>query len=142
MVRLPMEVEWEAAIGGHGAYPWGARFDPTRLNRAESWAGRRLSDDDWMKWINSDTESRREASTTAVTTYPQGVSKAGVWDGSGNVWEWMGNLFESSDTEVALRGGAWSGHRRHARVSFRSRPYPADFRGSVGVRMVVGPVLK
>ena len=42
MVRLPTEAEWEAAIGGRGAYPWGTRFDPTRLNCAESWAGRRL----------------------------------------------------------------------------------------------------
>ena len=42
MVRLPMEGE-EVAIGGRGDYPWGARFDPTHLNCAESWAERRLS---------------------------------------------------------------------------------------------------
>ena len=142
MVRLPTESEWEAAIGGRGAYPWGSRFDPTRLNCAESWAGRRFSDDEWRKWIGSDAESRREASTTAVTTYPQGVSKTGVWDGSGNVWEWMDNPHESSDTEMPLRGGAWHHDRRVARVSYRYRTHPADFVDVIGLRVVVAPVLQ
>ena len=138
MVRLPTEVEWEAAIGGRGAYPWGARFDRTRLNCAESWAERRFSSDtEWLDWIGSDAESRREASTTAVTTYPQGVSKTVVWDGSGNVWEWMANPYAPGDNQMALRGGAWSSHRRSARVSYRTRVHPDIFGVGIGVRVVV-----
>ena len=127
MVRLPTEAEWEAAIGGRGAYPWGARFDPARLNCAESWAERRFSSEtEWLDWLSSDAESWREASTTAVTTYPQGVSKTGVWDGSGNVWEWMDNPYAPGDNEMALRGGAWNAHRRDARVSSRNPPSIPD----------------
>jgi formylglycine-generating enzyme required for sulfatase activity/energy-coupling factor transporter ATP-binding protein EcfA2 len=140
-VRLPTESEWEAAIGSRGAYPWGARFDRTRLNCAESWAGRSLSDEEWREWITSDAESRREAGTTAVTTFPQGVSQIEVWDGSGNVWEWMGHPYESGGNEIALRGGAWATHRRDARVSYRTLFHPDDFGSVIGVRVVVGPVL-
>jgi formylglycine-generating enzyme required for sulfatase activity len=140
MVRLPTEAEWEAAIGMRGAYPWGTSFDQTRLNCAEGWADRRLSNDEWMKWLTSDADSRREASTTAVTTYPRGVSKIGVWDGSGNVWEWMANPYAPGDNAMPLRGGAWGSSRRDARVSSRSRP--VYFLDGIGVRVVVGPVLK
>jgi formylglycine-generating enzyme required for sulfatase activity len=142
MVRLPTEAEWGAAIGRRGAYPWGARFDRARLNCAESWAERRFSsEDEWMNWIGSDAEPWREASTTAVTAYPQGVSKTGMWDGSGNVWEWMDNPGISVDSEIALRGGAWGFLRTVARVSARFHFHPDYFHCYVGVRVVVGPVL-
>jgi formylglycine-generating enzyme required for sulfatase activity len=142
MVRLPLEAEWQAAIGGHGAYPWGARFDPSHLNCAESWAGRRLSSaTELHDWVRSDAESSREASTTAVTTYPQGVSKTGVWDASGNVSEWMDNPYAPSSHNMALRGGAWNAHRRRARVSSRNHTHFDNFYSLIGVRVVVGPVL-
>jgi formylglycine-generating enzyme required for sulfatase activity len=101
-----------------------------------------LSDDEWRKWIGSSTESWREASTTAVTTYPQGVSKTGAWDGSGNVREWMNHPHGSSYTDMApLRGGAWFHNRRLARVSYRFRHHPEAFVAGLGVRVVVAPVL-
>jgi formylglycine-generating enzyme required for sulfatase activity len=143
MVRSPTNTEWEAAIGGRGAYPWGARFDPTRLNCAEGWAERRFSSQtEWLGWLGSNAESRREASTTAVTTYPQGVSKTRVWDGSGNVLEWMDNLDAPGHNEKALRGSAWLDPHRDARVSDRSGLPPDSFSNDMGVRVVVGPVLK
>jgi formylglycine-generating enzyme required for sulfatase activity/energy-coupling factor transporter ATP-binding protein EcfA2 len=142
MVRLPTEAERGAAIGGRGAYPWGARFDRARLNCAESWAGRRFSSEtEWVDWIKSDAGSRREAGTTAVTTYPQGASQTGVCDGSGNVWEWMGNPYALDDNDMALRGGAWYSRRSSARVSSRDVDLPGNFSEDVGVRVVVGPVL-
>jgi formylglycine-generating enzyme required for sulfatase activity/ethanolamine utilization microcompartment shell protein EutS len=141
IVRLPKEEEWAAALGGQGDYPWGDTFDPTHLNCADAWAGRDLSDGgEWGKWIGSEEESWREASTTAVTTYPQGVSAAGAWDGSGNVWEWMGHPYSQDGPEMALRGGGWRYFQRYARVSARSHFEPADFNDDIGVRLVVAPV--
>jgi energy-coupling factor transporter ATP-binding protein EcfA2 len=94
-VRLPREAEWAAAMGSRGDYPWGDTFDSNNLNCAEAWFGREFKDDDELRgWWNSDTESWREATTTAVMTFPQGVSAAGVWDGSGNVWEWQEDIFD------------------------------------------------
>jgi len=142
MVRLPTEAERGAAIGGRGAYPWGARFDRARLNCAESWAERRFSSEtEWVDWIKSDAGSRRDAGTTAVTTYPQGASQTGVWDGSGNVWEWI-NSHTLGDNEIALRGGAWYSRRMDARISSRNIDLPENFSEDLGTRVVVGPVLK
>src|SRR5262249_28662510 len=141
--RLPTETEWEAAIGGRGEYPWGTRFHLTRLNCADSWEGRRFANDDaWYKWLRGDTESFHKASTTAVTTYPQGGSQAGMWDGSGNVWKWMNNPYTSGAPDMVLRGGAWGLNARNACVSYRSSAHPAAFLGlDMGLRVVVVPVL-
>ncbi len=140
LVRLPAEDEWEQGIGGQGEYPWGKTFDPSRLNCADAWAGRDLSKpEDWNRWF--DSEEQRDASTTAVTTFSQGCSRAGVWDGCGNVWEWMANPYEPGGDTIALRGGSWSSNQRIARVSYRSTTHPDYFNDDIGFRVVVAPVL-
>ena len=144
LIRLPTETEWEAAMGGRGDYPWGKTFDPVRLNCADSWAGRDLSDfEEWRKWL--DSESRREASLTAagltaVTTYPQGVSLAGVWDGCGNAWEWSADLYDKQGNTYTVRGGAWDNNQGSARVPYRLNDYPGPFSLDIGFRCVVAPV--
>jgi hypothetical protein len=68
VVRLAREEEWERAardIDGR-EYPWGKDFDPAKANTSES--GR--------------------IGTTAICTYPQGATPTGIYDLSGNVWEW------------------------------------------------------
>jgi len=138
-VRLPAEREWQEAAGGQGEYPWGDTFDPTRLNCTDAWAGRDLSETkDWSEWLKS--ESRQEASTTAVTTFPQGRSKYGVWDLSGNVWEWMANPYEPGGDAIALRGGSWYDIQWFTRVSSRVSSHPGDFLDTLGFRVVVAPV--
>jgi formylglycine-generating enzyme required for sulfatase activity len=118
-------------MGGRGDYPWGQLFAATHLNCEES----------WKEEMSSTEEFWREASTTAVTTYPQGVSQAGMWDGSGNIWEWMNNPYTSGGPDMALRGGAWNLDARDARVSSRDLAPPASFVNSAGLRVVVAPVL-
>lgn len=125
-VRLPTQAEWMAAArGGQQApvneaedYPWHGPFDPTRANTEESAIGR----------------------TTPVHAYPSGRTAAGVWDMSGNVWEWTHDL--SSAGVARLKGGSWyhDASRATAAAAAVSRYLRGYWGGSSGFRVVVVPI--
>ena len=123
VVRLPTDEEWEkAARGLNGSeYAWGDGFDAAKCNTDES-------------HLNA---------TTPVTMYPSGASHwfhpngSGIFDLTGNVWEWMGNEYRKGSDAFALRGGAWHLHPDPARAAFRTYGNP-DYSGTYfGFRVVV-----
>lgn len=118
--RLPDEVMWEKAARGCDGrlYPWDDKWDPTRLNAFETDIGQ----------------------TTPVGMFPGGVSPFGVYDASGNVWEWCSGLAPSSapypfqrrpyeadlqgNGSRSLRGGAFYFSYQYSRAAFRSTCLP------------------
>jgi formylglycine-generating enzyme required for sulfatase activity len=78
-VRLPTEVEWEAAARGLGAraYAYGDAFDVLAANTQETHAKQ----------------------TTPVGVFPNGRTPEGVDDLSGNVYEWTSSLFGARETD-------------------------------------------
>jgi formylglycine-generating enzyme required for sulfatase activity/energy-coupling factor transporter ATP-binding protein EcfA2 len=141
VTRLPAEEEWERAMRGTDGrqYPWGDALDLARLNCVDAWAGQVLDDEGWEKWVRE--KSYERAGSTAVCTYPDGVSPERVWDGAGNVWEWMASEWEPGSGTRALRGGSWVFHHRNARCAYRNHNHPDLFDNSIGFRLVVAPAL-
>ncbi|MDP3176974.1 MAG: SUMF1/EgtB/PvdO family nonheme iron enzyme, partial [Spirochaetaceae bacterium] len=124
--RLPTEAEWEyAARGGL----------------------------EGMSYAYSDTLSKNEANFQSegariVGTYPP--NGFGLYDMSGNVWEWCfdwydGRYYESSSERNpigpsssqyrTLRGGGWNGSMANSRVSNRSYNSPTIWNQQLGFRI-------
>ncbi|MDR3113923.1 MAG: formylglycine-generating enzyme family protein [Treponema sp.] len=128
--RLPTEAEWEyAAKGGNkggSSYEYPGGNSPDRL----AWYG-----------------DNSGGSTHPVgTKQPNGV---GVYDMSGNVWEWCWDWYgsysggvqtdpmgPSSGSNRIARGGSWGSGIRALRSAFRSYSAPSFRASNLGFRLV------
>ena len=130
--RLPTEAEWEyAARGG-------------KSSRGYKYSGSNTIGD--VAWYDSNSLSK----TRVVKT--KQPNELGIYDMSGNVWEWCSDWYSSSyyssylgmnptgpssGSDRVLRGGSWNYNARSCRVANREDGFPDVRGGNGGLRLAL-----
>ena len=111
--RLPTDSEWSLAVGlppeGLGSpkdknaqvpdvYPWGTQYPPPAR------AGNFASEGDDVGW-QIDGYADGAQRTAQVGSYTPNA--LGIYDLSGNLWEWCEDAFEPGSVARVLRGASW-----------------------------------
>ncbi len=112
--RLPSEAEWEYAAG---MYKYSGCDEERDLDK--------------YAWFRDNTYGTTKEVATRLP------NELGIYDMSGNVWEWCQDLYKSSGSSRVLRGGSWCDFACYCRVSFRGSN-PPDYRGNFcGLRLAL-----
>ena len=130
--RLPTEAEWEfAARGGNES-------------KGYKYSGSNSIDN--VAWYDGNSSSK----THAVKT--KSPNELGIYDMSGNVYEWCQDWYgsyssnaqtnpkgPSNGSDRVLRGGSWDYNARHCRVSDHNHCSPRYSSSNYGLRLVLVP---
>ena len=112
--RLPKDAEWEyAAKGGRGGH------------------GYRYSGSDTIDEVAWYDENADKGTHPVKTKKP---NELGIYDMSGNVWEWCD---DSSGSNRVNRGGSWGSAATYCRVAFRNGGSSSGRYDDVGFRLAL-----
>ena len=119
--RLPTEAEWEyAARGG---------------NRSRGYKYSGSNDIGSVAWYNGNSNSKTHPVASKQS------NELGLYDMSGNVWEWTSDLWCSSynvergGSNRVVRGGGWGSDVRYCRSANRGNNSPDGRLNSLGLRL-------
>lgn len=144
--RLPTESEWEAAARGgknQKRFPWGNALHPDGKHYCNIWQG---------SFPSYNTKEDDYLGTAPSLSFP--ANHYGLYNVSGNVWEWCQDWFTSNNSERTtlnpqgpnkgegrvMKGGSYLCHKTYCnryRVAARSSNTPDSSTGNIGFRCVV-----
>jgi formylglycine-generating enzyme required for sulfatase activity len=130
---LPSEPQWEFACRGGlrgQPYPWGAEREPGGEARMNTWRG---------QFPGESSAPSGATFTVPARSYPP--NGFGLFNTTGNVWEWTTGVFDRArrDHRGVIRGGSHLCHEsycRRYRTSARSGVTPDSSSGHIGFRVV------
>lgn len=128
--RLPAETEWEYASRGGlegRRYPWGDELTPGGEHRMNVFQG---------EFPARDTGDDGFAGTAPVDAFPP--NGYGLYDTTGNVWEWCADRFAPGSVERVMRGGSYLCHDSYCwryRCAARSANTVDSSAGNIGFRI-------
>ncbi|HZY82791.1 MAG TPA: SUMF1/EgtB/PvdO family nonheme iron enzyme [Cyclobacteriaceae bacterium] len=113
--RLPSEAEWEFAARG-GLKSKGFPYSGGKNADSVAWLGRK-------------TEGTMPVAQKAP-------NELGLYDMTGNVWEWTSDWYDASKQFYVFRGGAWDIGARNNRIAYRNPLAPMSRNHNKGFRVV------
>lgn len=145
--RLPTDLEWSAAVGltneagttpaerdlkVKNVYPWGTNWPPA--NFTGNYADESFGVVSGAGVIGGYQDGY--PGTSPVGSYPSQPN--GMFDLSGNVWEWCSDWWDDKKKYRVLRGGSWGNlYPDFLLSSYRDNVEPSERSFNIGFRVVV-----
>jgi formylglycine-generating enzyme required for sulfatase activity len=144
--RLPTEAEWEYAARG-GNQSQGYQYSGSNTIGDVTWYGSNSGDN------CTDTDRKSHPVGGKKCTSHSGANELGLYDMSGNVWEWCRDYWSDNyngagttnpeyttySSNRVWRGGGWAGTISGCRVAFRTGNNLGDRDTYLGFRLVLVP---